>query len=168
MKKIVMGLLVLCTMLFMTNASIACDFGCDKATISESVECNKDCDCGCQNGEECKCNKSCDKEKCEKKKECYKKCPCGCKNGEGCKCKKECDKAKCDKEKSLLDEIKDSTAAEEISQYPKSKCCKKSKKCCKKFKKCGKKSKCAKKCKKLKQKCKKGCPLEDIIETEEK
>ena len=112
MKKIVMGLLVVCTMLFMTNASMACDCGCDKATISESVECTKDCDCGCQNGEECKCNKSCDKEKCEKKKECCKKCPCGCQNGEKCKCKKECakqfdkakcDKTKCDKEKSLLD-----------------------------------------------------------------
>ena len=47
MKKIVMGLLVVCTMLFMTNASMACDCGCSKATISESVECTKDCDCGC-------------------------------------------------------------------------------------------------------------------------
>ncbi len=168
MKKIVMGLLVVCTMLFMTNASIACDCGCDKTTISESVECPKDCDCGCQNGEECKCNKSCDKEKCEKKEKCCKKCPCGCNNGEGCKCKKECDKSKCDKERSLLDEIKDSTAAEEISQCPKSKCYNKSKKCCKKSKKFCKKAKCAKKCKKSKQKCKKGCPLEDIIETEEK
>lgn len=168
MKKIVMSLLVICTMFFMTNASMACDCGCsDKAKIDAEIGCPKNCDCGCKSGDECKCGKA----QCPKK-ECCKKCPCGCKNGEDCKCKKECakqfdkakcDKTKCDKEKSLLDEIKDSTATEEISTSPDAKCgCKKEKitEQCPKVKSCKK----SKKCKKVKKECKKGCPLEDIVE----
>ncbi len=150
MKKIFINLLVICTMLFMTSPSIACNCGCDKEKIDTPVECTKDCTCGCQNGEDCKCKKQCPK------KECCKKCPCGCQNGEDCKCKKQCDKQKCDKEKSLFDEIKASTSTEEISKDVKSDCgCKRGEvksKC--------KKAKCSEKCKKAK----KGCPIKDIVE----
>lgn len=163
MKKIVMSLLVLCTLIFMSNASLACDCGCKKAKIGAKVECSKNCDCGCQNGEECKCNK--DKVQCPKK-ECCKKCPCGCQNGEECKCKKECSKSKCDKpkcnkEKSLIEEIEATTTVEAAADSKKE-CCKKSK-CCKKFKKCKK----LKKCKGSKKDCKSGCPFNKIIEEAE-
>lgn len=99
MKKIIMGLMVICTLFFMTNASIACDCGCQNAKNTAEIECSKDCDCGCQNGEECKCNK--DKAQCPKK-ECCKKCNCGCQNDEKCKCSKsKCHKIfkKCKKSK---------------------------------------------------------------------
>ena len=153
MKKFMMGLLVICTLLFMSNASMACNCGCEKTKNGAEIECSKDCDCGCQNGEECKCAK--EKAQCPKK-ECCKKCSCGCQNGEECKCKKECDKSKCDKEKSLIEEIKSSTSVSEETICSKKECCKKSK-CCKKFKKC----------KKSKKDCKKGCPLKKIIEETE-
>ena len=59
MKKIVMGLLVVCTMLFMSNVSMACDCGCsDKAKSDIEIECPKDCDCGCKSSEESKCEKT--------------------------------------------------------------------------------------------------------------
>lgn len=148
MKKFLVGLVVICTMLFMTNVATACDCGCDRAKQKITAECTKDCDCGCQNGQDCKCAK----------KECCKKCPCGCKNGENCKCKKGCDKQKCDKEKSLFEEIKDSTATEEITDITKKDCgCKRGEvktKC--------KKSKFFRKCKKAKKECEKGCPLKNI------
>lgn len=79
MKKIIMGLMVICTLFFMTNASLACDCGCQNGKNTAEIECPKDCDCGCQNDEKCKCSKSkCHKifAKCKKlKKRCKKGCP---------------------------------------------------------------------------------------------
>ena len=154
MKKIFISLLVICTMLFMTSPASACNCGCNKTNSDCAIECSKDCPCGCQNGEECKCKKQCPK------KECCKKCPCGCQNGGECKCKKECAEQKCNKEKTLFEEIKDSTATEEISDTAKPDCgCKRDE-----LKSKCKKSKCFKKCLKKCKKLKKGCPIEDIVE----
>ena len=94
MKKflIVISLMVLCTIIFMSNATFACDCGCKKSESAIEISCPQDCDCGCQNGEECSCDKtteSCKKctcnkikkyfkifKKCKKtKKECKKGCP---------------------------------------------------------------------------------------------
>lgn len=104
MKKIIMGLMVICTLFFMTNTSLACDCGCQNAKNTAEIECSKDCDCGCQNGEECKCNK--DKAQCPKK-ECCKKCSCGCQNDEKCKCSKS--KKRCNKGCPLKDIINENT-----------------------------------------------------------
>ena len=140
MKKIVMSLLIVCTMLFMSSASIACDCGCTSSIINEEVSCPQDCDCGCKKGDDCKCKQKvqCDKEKC------CDKCKCGCKDVEKCNCAKKCDKSKWNEEKTLIDEIKN--VSENVSNSCKSKCCKKSKKC------------------KKAKKCKKGCPLKNIME----
>ncbi len=159
MKKVLLSLLVIFTLCFSANVSLACDFGCGCAKSEENIECPKDCKCGCQDNNKCKCKRECQKSE------------CGCKKNLDFSCKKECpkaDKPKCSKENSLTDEIINSTKAEDKTQCDnKEKCnkliCDKSQcdKQCKKSKCC--KNKCHKKCKKNKSECKKGCPLSEVL-----
>ena len=89
MKKFLIGLMVLCTIIFISNVSFACDCGCQKAETVQETSCQKDCDCGCQKGEECSCDKT--TQSCKKQK-CCKKCACGWKKyfKKFKKCKKGC------------------------------------------------------------------------------
>lgn len=87
MKKILTCVFAVCTILFLSNSTIACENCNCKCKCEKKCECVKnDCKCGCQdkkcNCENCKCN-------CKKKCECVKNdCKCGCQNKK-CNCKKE-------------------------------------------------------------------------------
>ena len=91
-----------CLMLFLTGSVLACDKDCDcgcqegKKCTCEKCKCLEDCDCGCHKGEKCTkedCNCACHKKKCKCNGDCKCECKCACKEGkectcEDCKCKK--------------------------------------------------------------------------------
>ena len=66
--------------------------------------CSPECDCGCQEGKECKCEDKCT---------CSDNCECGCQEGKECTCNDdncncECgDECHCDNEKCCCDEAKE-------------------------------------------------------------
>lgn len=81
MKKFLAGALLFGALMLTTGSVFACD---------------KDCDCGCQQGEKCTCKKEC-------AKGCDKDCDCDCHKGEKCNCKEDCKcreegKCECDKD----------------------------------------------------------------------
>ncbi len=97
MKKLLTGCLILSAMLFSVNASLAGSCNDTKTncqaqsvktqkdcTCNNSVaNCDKDCDCGCQDKakKDCTCNNSV--------ANCDKDCDCGCQNEKRNNCKKE-------------------------------------------------------------------------------
>lgn len=105
MKKILAGALLFGALMFTTGAVLACDKDCD-CGCQQGKECNckkeslKDCDCGCHKGQTCD-RKKCKSEDCdcakniEKEAKCDEDCTCGCHKGEKCNCDENC---KCCKE----------------------------------------------------------------------
>lgn len=92
MKKILTCVFAVCTILFLSNSTIACENCNCKCKCEKKCECVKnDCKCGCLDK---KCDCECHTKKCKLFKKCSKcecvknDCKCGCQNKK-CNCKKE-------------------------------------------------------------------------------
>ena len=100
MKKILASIVLFGALMFVNNAALACDCGCENPNCDCACHkvCPKDCDYPCHKGEQaknCDCDENCD---CACHKDCSEDCQCEChKKQANCDCDKKCSKdCQCD------------------------------------------------------------------------